>query len=183
MSGNLAVCTDKICTPFSEKPYIIKQSGKVKVAIISVLNPDIFALFPKSKMNDIEIRNYKEFLNRVVPEARKEANLVVVISHSGDDSDRQLAEEIPGIDVIIGGHTQTFHKEPLKIGTTLIVQAGENGHRVGVLDIEMANENNIASYKNSFVLLDKDVPDDKEARALLDEYQAKLKEKAESLVK
>ena len=47
---------------------------------------------------------------------RKECDLLVVLSHAGMDEDRKLAGEFPGIDVIVGAHSQTFMGEPARVG-------------------------------------------------------------------
>ena len=46
------------------------------------------------------------------------------LSHLGLDADIQLAKNVPGIDVIVGGHSHNRMTEAKHIGDTLIVQAG-----------------------------------------------------------
>jgi 5'-nucleotidase len=63
------------------------------------------------------------------------------LSHSGIrrkkslSEDDRLAREVPGIDIIVSGHTHTKLKTPLIVNETIIVQAGAFGEHVGVLDI------------------------------------------------
>ena len=45
---------------------------------------------------------------RYVADLRQRADVVVVLSHLGHRADRALAEEVPGIDVIVGGRKQGF---------------------------------------------------------------------------
>ena len=65
------------------------------------------------------------------------AQLIVCLSHSGLDEDTALAGAVPGIDVIISGHTHEIAQEPLVVGDTLIVQAGSYGRYLGVLDLDL----------------------------------------------
>ena len=56
-------------------------------------------------------------------------DLVVALSHSGIDHNGQgedavLAGKVPGIDVIISGHTHETLAQPAQVGNTLIVTAG-----------------------------------------------------------
>ncbi len=46
-----------------------------------------------------------------------------------------LAEKVPGIDLIIGGHSHTYMSKPRKVGQTYIVQASSRGRYVGELHI------------------------------------------------
>ncbi len=63
------------------------------------------------------------------------ADIVVALSHSGVDEDKHLAQEVPGIDVIVGGHCHTALHEPLEINSTFIVQAGSLGRYLGQLEL------------------------------------------------
>ena len=49
--------------------------------------------------------------------------------------DEILATKVEGIDIIISGHTHTKLITPIIISDTIIVQAGEYGMHVGVLDV------------------------------------------------
>ena len=60
-------------------------------------------------------------------------DLLVVLSHQGLDEDRLLATRCVGIDVIIGGHSQSLLVPPEMINGTIICQAGKNGENLGVL--------------------------------------------------
>lgn len=51
---------------------------------------------------------------------RDEVDVVVILSHLGLSTDRRLAEQITGIDVILGGHTHHVLEEPLVIGQTVL---------------------------------------------------------------
>ena len=66
------------------------------------------------------------------------ADLIVCVSHSGLDEDSALAATVPGIDVIISGHThEKTETGPITVGSTLIVQAGGYTRYLGVLDLDL----------------------------------------------
>jgi 2',3'-cyclic-nucleotide 2'-phosphodiesterase (5'-nucleotidase family) len=63
----------------------------------------------------------------------KEQNcdVIVALSHLGIWDDRKLAAAVPGIDVILGGHSHTFMDEPEWVGRTAIFQAGKHALAFG----------------------------------------------------
>ncbi|MBT3222728.1 MAG: bifunctional metallophosphatase/5'-nucleotidase, partial [Proteobacteria bacterium] len=71
-------------------------------------------------------------------------DLVVVLSHSGirkqadglwGEGDIDLLREVPEIDVIVGGHSHTVLKEPLKVDGRLCLQAGSDTKYLGELTL------------------------------------------------
>ncbi|WKD49748.1 bifunctional metallophosphatase/5'-nucleotidase [Microbulbifer spongiae] len=72
------------------------------------------------------------------------ADVVILMSHSGvrrmeDGSwggeEVQYAQQVPGIDVIVGGHSHTLLMEPIMVGETAIVQAGSGTRYLGELNL------------------------------------------------
>jgi 2',3'-cyclic-nucleotide 2'-phosphodiesterase (5'-nucleotidase family) len=49
--------------------------------------------------------------------------------------DRELSREVPGINVIVGGHCHTALHEPILESSTIIVQAGSLGEYLGQLEL------------------------------------------------
>jgi len=74
---------------------------------------------------------------------QEQCDLIICLSHLGIDSlefseditDSIVAEKVPGIDFIIGGHTHKLLKEPLVMNNTKILQAKLNGIYIGKLVI------------------------------------------------
>ncbi|MDQ7824784.1 MAG: metallophosphatase [Candidatus Eremiobacteraeota bacterium] len=72
---------------------------------------------------------------------------VIVLSHLGLRDDRELAEKTRGVDLILGGHSHRVLHEPLRVGKTLIMQAGSHGRYMGKCVIEAGERPlRLASY-------------------------------------
>ena len=65
----------------------------------------------------------------------------MLLSHNGMDVDLKLASRVPGIDVILGGHTHDGVPKPVPVknpgGTTFVTNAGSNGKFLGLLDMDV----------------------------------------------
>jgi len=80
---------------------------------------------------------------KVLRETEK-VDVVIALSHGGvvkdkdgyysDGDDVRLAKDVPGIDVVIGGHSHTaLHKPIIVNGRTPVVQTGKEGENLGEL--------------------------------------------------
>lgn len=88
---------------------------------------------------------------------------VVLLSHLGyfghgsEPGDVELAEAVPGIDVIIGGHTHTFLDAPHVVthrtgGSTAIVQVGSSGTHLGQVDLLFGAGPGVVAQARSHVI-------------------------------
>jgi len=65
------------------------------------------------------------------------AKVIAVLSHQGSTSDRELAQAVAGLDVIVGGHAHEELPDGLWEGNTLICQAGDYGRHLGRIDLRI----------------------------------------------
>jgi 5'-nucleotidase / UDP-sugar diphosphatase len=90
---------------------------------------------------------------------KEKVDLVIALSHGGmekgkdgrftEGEDVSLARDVPGIDVVISGHSHTFLKEATIVnGRTPVVQAGKESKDLGELVITIdGNKLTVESYK------------------------------------
>lgn len=107
-----------------------KQKKDLRIAVIGLVGEKL--TWPKGLRASSAIATAK----KEVPELRKKSDLVIALTHQGYEADLALARAVPGIDVIVGGHTQSFLQTPMKIGKTLILQSSFRNQYVGVLPLE-----------------------------------------------
>jgi len=68
---------------------------------------------------------------------RPHADVMVLLSHLGLAFDKRIAEELNGIDLILGGHTHHLLEEPLVVRGTTICAAGKFGDQIGRVEIDI----------------------------------------------
>ncbi len=69
-----------------------------------------------------------------------DTDILVALTHIGVDDDKKLAAAVPGLDLIVGGHSHTPLKEAARVGDTWIVQAGSYNRQLGVAELDVAND-------------------------------------------
>lgn len=120
------------------RPYIILERKGLKLAVIGITTPDTAFTTKPEHVARLTFQQPVEVLPQQVQEIRNRgADLIVLLSHSGLDADLVIAQQVPGIDVIVGGHSHTVVTHPLRVNDTLIVQAGSYGAWLGVLELEV----------------------------------------------
>ena len=126
------------------KPATIKEIGGHRIAVIGQSFPYVPIAHPKRFTPDWTFGIRDEELQMLVDALRTndKVDAVVLLSHNGMDVDLKLASRVPGIDVILGGHTHDAVPQPVPVtnagGITLVTSAGSNGKFLGVLDLELA---------------------------------------------
>jgi 5'-nucleotidase / UDP-sugar diphosphatase len=133
------------------KPWIIKTlPNKLRVGIIGLMGRNAAFVVPQAA--PVTFRDPVVAATEAVTALKaKGVDVIVCLSHSGVSTiaaaseDEILARLVPGIDVIVSGHTHTLLAQPIVVshlGTerkTLIVQAGEYGKYLGVLNLRVFN--------------------------------------------
>src|SRR5262245_36022851 len=118
------------------KPYVVKELGGLRVAVFGLVGEDLLRNQPEGS-NRVpfkgQIADPLETARKLVPQMRKEADLVVLLSHMQVAETQRLAEEIKGIDEIICGHNPGDLPKPDRIQDTFLMRAGNQGQKLGKL--------------------------------------------------
>jgi 5'-nucleotidase / UDP-sugar diphosphatase len=156
-------------------PYLITEVDGRKVGIIGVTNNDAFKFLPAKAKQNLVVVDAEEVLPGILSNLKKEkVGIIIVVSHCGYEADKKLAEKFPDIEVIIGGHSQTLLEKPEKVGSTLIVQAGEEGGRLGELKMVFNESGQILLDQGELFRLSRDVTGDPQIEEMLKQYQDSL---------
>jgi sulfur-oxidizing protein SoxB len=128
-------------TTWDEPAYpafeLFERAG-TKVAVIGQAFPYLPVANPKWLFPDLSFGIRKERLASVVDEVRAGgAEVVILLSHNGFDVDRKIAVDVPGIDVILTGHTHDAIPEPVQVGKTFMIASGSHGKFVSRVDIDV----------------------------------------------
>ncbi len=190
---------DKFTGLFTDLISSEPENGKIYSGIVKEINGEKVGIFglTTEETKDIASPNKVKFTN-YIEEAEKAVaafegmgvNKIIALTHIGYndnpnvDNDILLAQNVPGIDVIVGGHDHTKLEEPFVVDTntvgeakdaTLIVQANEYVKYLGTLDVTFDGDGVVTKYKGELIDLGK-VAEDKKLVKLLALYKAKVDE-------
>ncbi|XP_042362631.1 snake venom 5'-nucleotidase-like [Plectropomus leopardus] len=120
---------------------------------------------------------------------RQGINKIIALGHAGIDVDKEIAKKVSGVDVVIGGHTNTFlytgdppSTEKAADVYPLIVES-DDGRRVpvvhayafgkylGILKVTFDDDGNVLNSTGNPILLDSSVPQDPGILADVEEWK------------
>ena len=152
----LSANTYKLDGTHKFRPWTIVERQGAKVGIIGATTPGVMVWDAENVRGRVRLGDVVEAVRKAVAEVRAAgAEIVVVTAHAGLDEpasydtlstglpgenvSSRMAKEIPGIDLIVYGHSHKEQKE-LRIGTTLLVQPKNWATSVGVATLALTRE-------------------------------------------
>jgi 5'-nucleotidase/UDP-sugar diphosphatase len=156
------------------KPYVIKDIAGLRVAVIGVVTADTPTTTHPRNVAGLKFAPPDASVARCLKDLKGKADLVVVLSHIGYAADRALAAQVPGIDVIIGGHSHTRLEAPAVVNHTIIGQAWEHAKALGVLDLDL-KDGKIVKFSGHLQEI-KPIPgqEDKAIEKIVEKYSHKV---------
>lgn len=122
------------------KPYVILDRYGLKVGVFGLgVKPQ--GLIQASKCEGVIYNDPIEVSNDIAQQLKDQGcDVIVCLSHLGIQMDEKLAAKTRNIDVILGGHSHTFFKNPKKFSNVdgknvPIMHTGKSGIYVGRLDL------------------------------------------------
>lgn len=119
-------------------PTLVREVGGVKVGLLALGYHNTNKTGSKDNLKGLTFGNGIEVARTLVPQLRKEAELVVVVSHQGSAVDRELLARVPGIDLVIGAHSHDLISPPERVGGGWLVQALSDGAMLGEVRIHFS---------------------------------------------
>ncbi|MGL6363113.1 bifunctional metallophosphatase/5'-nucleotidase [Aeromonas veronii] len=162
--------------------YIIKEINGESVGIFGLVLDNMHDISSPDK--DTQFQPMIASAQRTVDTLKKKgANKIIMVTHIGLQSDQAVAKAVNGIDLIVGGHSQTFLGDMDKLksigytahnqnpsddntyaqtvtnpdgGKTCIVQAGEWAKGYGLVNVSLSKEGAITKCEGRNTLMSGD---------------------------
>lgn len=171
---------------------IILEIDDTKIGIIGYLTPDTRFLAPKNK---VKYEDEVPAIKREVETLKKQGvKILIALGHSGYMKDLEIARNVPDIDLVIGGHSNTFlwngkftdekpetPQGPYPAMVTQpsgrkvpVVQAYAYTKYLGKLHLFFDSEGEIIKYDGLPLLLDHEIPRDPELLKTVDHYRSEI---------
>lgn len=141
-------------------PHRILTRGRTRIGLFGLTTTATPSIQWPRTIEGILFEDPIPHARRCVAELRPKVDLVVCLSHLGYKPDQKLAAEVPGIDLIVGGHSHTRLERPTVVEGIPIVQTGALGAAFGRLDLTRDGK----GWRTEYRLIDADATGGKDAR-------------------
>lgn len=167
------------------KPYAVLNVAGQKVGVVGAVTPDLPLISsPGDKVKMLELT---QSLNNSVKALQDQGiNKIILVSHMGYELEQEVGKTVPGIDVIVGGHSHTLlgtfdNKDfPPSEGPyptvvqnpdgnkTLLVAAWEWGKVLGRIQVTFDDNGAVQSYEGNPIVVSADLPEDPTAKRMIE---------------
>ena len=164
------------------------NNGKIYPAIVKNINGELVGIFGLTTEDTPSIASPGEHITFLdAKQAAEETvqrledlgiNKIIALSHLGYTVEHQLAQEVDGIDVLVGGHSHTELPEGVlveKDEPTVIVQSGENLNNLGKVQVTFDENGVVQDYEATLLPLE-NYEADPDLLAKVEEYQEEIDE-------
>lgn len=159
--------------PYAQAWTILERGG-IRVGVIGLLGQDAANALIPSNIAGVDVADPVAVLEQHVAQLRPEVDLLVVLIHQGptapmqtdDEADPRvfrgnrenlaLAGAVPGVDVILAGHTDAGTEAPLvhPQANTLIMQTWGQGQHLGILDLSFDENGVLQAHRGELRAVD-----------------------------
>ena len=164
---------------YGVKDYMILERGGIYYVLFGIMGYDSDDCAPNSGS---VLQDPAQVAQRIVDEATAECvekygvePMVVCLSHSGtkngEGEDYELAQKVRGIHVIVSGHTHTTLREPIRVGDTYIVSAGQYGKYLGVVHMDYSTDGKADLVSYDLIPIDENVQEDPAIAAMVESFK------------
>jgi len=165
------------------RPYVVvtlpdrrAPTGRpIRIAFVGISDDQ------KPPVAGLKVQDTVETARRMVPQAKREADLVVVLAHASNELASRIAREAPGVDAVIAGNGKEFTM-PLTEGRVPIVFTPYETRMLGELRF-YRDAGGGFTIKNRFIGLDSTIPDDQPASAFVVDSRQAVKKEVEKFTK
>ena len=183
LMSNADVSGEQLLSDRIQKSVIIEQGGE-KLGLIGLTPQNTDELASPGK--NVVFTDPAEAVAGEVERLKAEGvNKIIVLSHSGLNVDKAVAEAVPEVDIIVGGHDNSLLSNtiegakgpyPVMVGTTAIVQAYAYGKFLGELNVTFNDDGVITEAVGEPIIMDAAVTEDADTVARIAELAVPLDE-------
>lgn len=118
------------------KPHVIVKKNNLRIGFIGIISTEAFKDIEQKKRKNFSVADPIKSIGLILKRLRSKVDYLILISHSGLDYDKKIADKIRGLDLIIGSHCHSNKYFICNKSNVRIVKARELGCGIGRMSID-----------------------------------------------
>ena len=178
LAANVTRADGKLFAGYSA---LIREMNGIKVGIIGLVAEETPIVTHPKNVEGLVFHEPIGIAKQVAKAIRSQVDLLIVLSHLGYGVDIELANAVPELDLIVGGHSHTELKQASEVNGVLIVQSLEYANNLGFLRLEVA-DNKVVHLESKLIPVTVDVPKNAKIQAIVDRWNEELQKRLNQVV-
>lgn len=155
-------------------PYSLLKIEDRAVAVVGIMGEDSWRSIGPMKRKGLTLEDPAKTMDRLLPEIRPYADLVILLSHSGIQDDRKWAAH-PLVDMVVGGHSHTLMQKHEIVAEKPVFHGFRHGQLAARMDLTLSS--GALNVESSVEHLDERYDAQNPAAALLNSYKSAIQKK------
>lgn len=137
LSANIIVPAGRF--PQLKPSTVIRTRKGSRIAVFGVIETEPESGIPACHPDKVKGLRFEDPLKKALEfrKLRQKNHVLIGLTHIGADQDEKLAESMPELDLIIGGHSHTRINPAVLVNGVLIAQAGSDVRYLGRVDLRL----------------------------------------------
>lgn len=166
---------------FAEASALIQEFGGVKVGIIGLVAEETPIVTHPKNVEGLVFHDPIKIAKLVAERVRPRVDVLIALSHLGYEKDVELANAVPELDVIVGGHSHTELKSIEVVNGVIIAQTYEYANNLGFIYLNV-EEGKITNYNGFLIPVTAQVPKHAGVQAIIDYWNEQLQQRLDMVV-
>lgn len=151
--------------------YVIENVKGARVAYVGMCgSKDVMRIDSTKLPTGVTVDDPLTTARRILPDLKLKADLILLLSTCGDQTDSMIAKEFPYVNAVIGGRSFRANEDtPWLIGDTRVVRAQRDGRTIGRLDFVFGKDATVVKIEASKINMETNDPSDEGMLALIRE--------------
>jgi 5'-nucleotidase/UDP-sugar diphosphatase len=157
--------------PLLRTSIVLKTRGGIRIAVFGLIQTEPESGLPSTHPDKVRGLRFSEPLQAAMKmrKLRKGNQVFLALTHLGYDVDRVLAERLPQLDAIIGGHSHTRVDPAETVNGVLIAQAGGDNRFLGRVEL-LVRGGRVVEKKGTLIDLKQWQEEDPEIKAMITRF-------------
>ncbi|XP_028410070.1 uncharacterized protein LOC114532703 [Dendronephthya gigantea] len=152
-----------------------------KIGLIGLVEREWLVTLATISIDEVDYVDFVTEGRRLCSELRQEGcDFIIALTHMREPNDIKLAENVPEINLILGGHDH--HYEIREVNGIKIFKSGTDFRHFSEIEVVFSSENDSYEIQSKKHEITKDVPENPEIKIVVNKYLDIVKEKMETVL-